>query len=56
MIKLQHNRNYRLSNEKIRGVIEKILGKKVHFNMTGSVDVERVWVQHMQKATEKVNL
>jgi hypothetical protein len=38
-IKLQHTRNYRLSNEKIRGVTEKILGKKVHFNTTESADV-----------------
>jgi hypothetical protein len=58
VIKLQHTGNYRLSNKKIRGVIEKILGKIVHFNMLGSVDVERVWVQYMQKqqTTEKVNL
>jgi hypothetical protein len=57
-IKLQHTGNYRLSNEKIRGVVEKILGKKVHFNATGSADVERVWAQYMQKqqAAEKVNL
>jgi hypothetical protein len=39
-IKLQHTGNYRLADEKIRGVVEKILGKKVHFNMTGSADVE----------------
>jgi hypothetical protein len=57
-IKLQHTGNCRLSNEKIRGVVEKILGKKVHFNTTGSADVERVWAQYMQKHqnTEKVNL
>jgi hypothetical protein len=57
-IKLQHTGNYRLSNEKIRGVVEKILGKKVHFNATGSADVERVWAQYMQKqqTAEKVNL
>jgi hypothetical protein len=39
-LKLKHTGNYRLSNEKIRGVVEKILGKKVHFKPTGSVDVE----------------
>jgi hypothetical protein len=38
--------------------VEKILGKKVHFNATGSADVERVWAQYMQKqqTAEKVNL
>jgi hypothetical protein len=36
---------------------EKILGKKVHFNATGSVNVERVW-QYIQKqqAAEEVKL
>jgi hypothetical protein len=42
-LKLKYTGNYRLSNEKIRGVVEKILSKKVHFNATGSADVERVW-------------
>jgi hypothetical protein len=51
-IKLQHTGNYRLSNEKIRGVVE------MHFNATGSADVEGVWAQYMQKqqTAEKVNL
>jgi hypothetical protein len=58
MLKLKHTGNYRLSNEKIRGVTEKILGKKVHFNATGSADVEQVWLQYMQKqqAAEEVKL
>jgi hypothetical protein len=43
MLKLQHTGNYKLSNKKIRGVVENILGKKVHFNAMGSADVERVW-------------
>jgi hypothetical protein len=57
-LKLKHTGNYRLSNEKIRGVVKKILGKKVHFNTTGSADVERVWAQYMQKqqAAEEVKL
>jgi hypothetical protein len=56
-LKLKHTGNYRLSNEKIRGVMEKILSKKVHFNATGSADVERVWAQYMQKqAAEEVKL
>jgi hypothetical protein len=57
-IKLQHTGSYRLSNEKIRGVIKRILGKKVHFNTTGSTDVQQVWAQNMQKqqTAEKVNL
>jgi hypothetical protein len=57
-IKLQHTGNYRLSNEKIRGVVEKILGKKVHFNATGSADVERVWLAYYKKnqEAEKVEL
>jgi hypothetical protein len=42
-LKLKHTGNYRLSNEKIRGIVEKILDKKVHFNAKGSADVERVW-------------
>jgi hypothetical protein len=58
VIKLQHTRNYRLSNEKIKGVVEKIFSKKVHFNVTESVEIELVWVQYMQKqqATEEVKL
>jgi hypothetical protein len=58
VIKLQHTGNYRLSNKKIKGIMEKIPGKKVHFNTTGSADTKRVWVQYMQKqqTTEKVNL
>jgi hypothetical protein len=42
--KLRHTGNYRLSNEKIRGVVEKILGKKVHFNASGSGDPEAACV------------
>jgi hypothetical protein len=38
--------------------MEKILGKKVHFNASGSADVERVWAQYMQKqqAADEVKL
>jgi hypothetical protein len=47
-----------LSNEKIRGVVEKILGKKVHFNATSSGDAEAAWRQYItkQQAAKEVNL
>jgi hypothetical protein len=38
MLKLKHTGNYRLSDKKIRGVVEKILGKKVHFNASRTGD------------------
>lgn len=55
VLELKHTGNYRICNEKIRGVIEKILGYKVHFNATGSGDAEAYWRQYItkkQNATE----
>jgi hypothetical protein len=57
-LKLKHNGNYRLSNEKIRGVVEKILGKKVHLNATGTGDADAAWHQYItkQQGAEEVEL
>jgi hypothetical protein len=49
MLKLKHNSNYRLSNKKIRGVVEKILGKKVHFNASGTSNANMAWHQYITK-------
>jgi hypothetical protein len=58
LLKLQHTGNYRLSNEKIRGVVEKVLGKKVHFNASGSGNPEAAWQQYIKKqqAAKEVKL
>jgi hypothetical protein len=58
MLKLKYTGNYRMFNEKIRGVVEKILSKKVHFNATGSSDAEAAWRQELtkQQAAEEVKL
>jgi hypothetical protein len=57
-LKLKHTGNYRLSNEKIRGVVEKILGKKVHLNASGTGDTDAAWLQYAKKnqAAEIVDL
>jgi hypothetical protein len=56
--RLKHTGNYRMSNEKIRGVLEKVLGKKVHFNASGSGDPDAAWLQYCKKNqnAEKVEL
>lgn len=58
VLTVKHTGNFRLCNEKIRGVVERVLGKKIHFNATGSSDVERVWAQYIQKqqAAPKVDI
>jgi hypothetical protein len=50
LLKLSHTGIYRLSNEKIRGVVEKVLGKKVHFNAAGSGDPEAAWMPVYKEA------
>jgi hypothetical protein len=47
-----------MSNEKIHGMLEKMLGKKVHFNASGSSDPDAAWLQYCKKHqnAEKVEL
>jgi hypothetical protein len=36
-------------NEKICSVLEKVLGKKMHFNASGNGNPDAIWLQYCKK-------
>lgn len=49
VVKLKHQGNYILLIDVIRGVLDGVWGKKMHFNVQASGDADRSWTQYMEK-------
>lgn len=59
VLSLKHTGNYRVNQERVRAVLEKLLGRKVHLNVVGSADETAAWAAYITKnqaAAQKVEL
>jgi hypothetical protein len=52
VVDLAHYGNYQIQVDKVRAVLERILGYKVHFNCQGSANSEAAWKAYIQKKQE----